>query len=67
MARARCRPIESVTAKTLHAEVLSTVAKESTVFTDELASYNGIGEHFDGGHETINHGRKATPASPTTG
>lgn len=54
----RCMPVENVTAKTLHSEIHTAVAKESTILTDELVSYGGIGESFDGGHETVNHGRR---------
>lgn len=34
----RCKPVENVTAATLHSEIHATVAKESTILTDELSS-----------------------------
>jgi transposase-like protein len=64
---ARCHPIPNVTKKTLHAEVVSAVAKSATILTDELASYKGIGEKFDGGHQTVNHGKKEYARKTDTG
>lgn len=56
--RARSTPVERVNAKTLRSEILETVAENAVILTDELNVYTGIGKHFDGGHETVNHGRK---------
>lgn len=56
--RAVCKPVARVNHKTLSREIVANVAHNSTIITDELNVYNGIGKHFAGGHETINHGRK---------
>lgn len=56
--RAYSKPVERVNAKTLHAEILDAVSPDAVIMTDELSVYRGIGEHFDGGHATVNHGRK---------
>lgn len=54
----RVRPIENVTAETLHSEIVSTVNNSATIITDQLSSYGGIGEKFQSGHETVNHSQK---------
>lgn len=53
----RIRPmvVADVTAKTLQTAVLENVDRRARIMTDELSSYRGIGRHFDGGHETVNH------------
>jgi transposase-like protein len=56
--RARSTPVERVDGKTLHAEIRENVHVSATIVTDELHVYRGIGKHFQGGHETVNHGRK---------
>lgn len=53
-----CRPIPTVDSATLKNEIAVRVAKQAVILTDELPSYNGVGEAFEGGHETINHGSK---------
>jgi len=50
------KPIEHVDAKTLKGAVKEMVHKNSTIMTDEWASYTGIGKDFKGGHKTVNHG-----------
>jgi transposase-like protein len=54
----RARPIENVDSKTLKNEIAVNVAKTAVIMTDELASYAGIGEQFEGGHETVTHGEQ---------
>ena len=54
---ARAMPIDRVDGKTLHGLAMKHVAEDHTVFTDELASYHGIGKHFQGGHRIVNHSR----------
>lgn len=54
----RVGPVENVTAETLHAEIVTQVASSATIITDQLSSYGGIGEKFQGGHETVNHSAK---------
>ena len=51
----RTRVVADVTGKTLKGAIRESVAKESTIITDEYRSYNGIGAEFDGGHKTVNH------------
>jgi transposase-like protein len=53
--RAVARPIENVGGKTLRKAIREMVSKESRILTDEFRSYIGIGDHFDGGHATVNH------------
>jgi hypothetical protein len=55
---ARCRPVQNVSREALHAEVLANVAQESTIHTDEYRSYRGLGKHFNGGHQRVNHSRR---------
>jgi len=50
------KPIENVNADTLKTAIRETVNKNSTIMTDEWASYRGIGREFAGGHGVINHG-----------
>jgi transposase-like protein len=52
---ATAMPIESVNSSTLHAAAKEHVIRNATIFTDELPTYNGIGEHFEGGHHSVNH------------
>lgn len=51
----RCRPLENVDGKTLKSEIRCYVSKEPAIITDEAYIYSGIGKHYDGGHETVNH------------
>jgi transposase-like protein len=55
---ARVKPVEFVNTETLHGEVIRTVEKSGTIITDEMASYRNVGQHFDGGHHTVNHGHR---------
>jgi ISXO2-like transposase domain len=52
---ARVKPVEFVDKETLQKEILMTVSLEGTIVTDEMASYEGVGRWFDGGHHTTNH------------
>ena len=49
------RPIEHVDAATLHSAIKEAVDKQSTIMTDDLKGYIGIGREFAGGHQTVNH------------
>ncbi len=40
---------------TLKGAIKEMVHKDSTIMTDEWASYKGIGKEFLGGHKTVNH------------
>lgn len=53
--KAHARPVERVNSETLKGAIREMVDKQSTIYTDEWASYQGIGEEFDGGHEVVNH------------
>jgi transposase-like protein len=53
--RAKTRVVENVTADTLKDAIRENVSKQSTIMTDELPAYNGIGQEFAGGHQTVNH------------
>jgi len=48
------KPIQRVDAKTLKDAIKELVHKDSTIMTDEWASYRGIGKDF-AGHETVKH------------
>jgi len=50
------KPLENVSAKSLHLFIKKHVDPTSTIITDEWTGYNGIGKDFDGGHLTVNHG-----------
>lgn len=54
--KAHSRHVERVDAATLRPAIQEMVDKSATICTDELNVYSGIGEHFDGGHKTVNHG-----------
>lgn len=48
-------PIGSVNADTLKAAIRGSVNKDSTIMTDSLPCYSGVGRRFAGGHQTVNH------------
>jgi transposase-like protein len=50
--------IADVTGKTLKAAVRRVVDPRSYILSDENPSYKGIGEHYTGGHMTVNHSRR---------
>lgn len=56
--RVRAKHIANLTGDTLKGAIRECVDKNSRIVTDELASYNGIGSEFDGGHHTVDHGAK---------
>ncbi|MGB6064785.1 MAG: IS1595 family transposase [Desulfomonilaceae bacterium] len=49
------KPIEHVDAKTLKGAIKEICHKDSYIMTDEWASYTGIGNDFNGGHEVVKH------------
>jgi transposase-like protein len=53
----RAHKIERVNAKTLKDAIRQNVDRKSRIMTDEWKSYRGIGKEFEGGHETVNHGK----------
>jgi transposase len=56
--RVVARTIERVNAETLRGEIWERVLPASTVYTDELASYNTISENRRYVHKRINHSEK---------
>lgn len=44
--------------RTLKGNIVVHVDENSSIITDELPSYKGIGDMFAGGHETVNHSAK---------
>ena len=55
--RVKSWPIADVTAKTLQGAIHDHVARSASIQTDQMTSYKGIGKHFKGGHETVNHAK----------
>lgn len=51
-------PIASPNADTLKGAINHLCHKSSTIMTDELPSYRGVGEGFDGRHHAIKHNSK---------
>ena len=49
------RVVADVTGKTLKDAIRETVDPSASIMTDEFPSFNGLAEHFAGGHRTINH------------
>src|SRR5262249_46716855 len=54
----RAFPVERVTAATLKDAIRSNVAPSGRIMTDEASAYAGIGDEFEGGHETVRHGAR---------
>jgi hypothetical protein len=52
---ARAMPIPCADGETLIGAARQHVASTAAIQTDEWGGYNKIGEHFDGGHKTVNH------------
>jgi len=49
------KPIERVDGDTLKSAIRENVDKQSTIMTDDLNCYRGIGQEFAGGHQFVNH------------
>lgn len=64
--RARSFPVDRVDAKSLHSAAVQHIDSGSTIFTDEFASYLGIGQHFVG-HHAVNHSNKEYVRIESTG
>lgn len=56
--RVKTKPVPNVTAKMLKAAILESVGADAQIITDEHASYQGIGEHYAGGHHVVCHSAK---------
>jgi transposase-like protein len=53
--RVHTRVVPDVTAKTLKGAICEVVDNQSTIMTDEMSSYRGIGAEFAGGHKFVTH------------
>ena len=51
----RTRVICDVNSKTLKGAIRKNIDTNAKIMTDDNPSYNGIGEEFCGGHESVNH------------
>ena len=56
--RVRSHKVSGVDGATLKDAVRACVDKSSRIMTDELKSYRGLGDEFEGGHETVNHSQE---------
>jgi transposase-like protein len=54
----RFRMMQRVTAAGLSQAIAENVALSSRIITDESPAYKGVGRFFQGGHETVAHGKK---------
>lgn len=52
---AKAKPVERLTADKLQGEVRANVDPSSRVITDDLSSYRGLEDHYEGGHAVIKH------------
>jgi transposase-like protein len=50
--------VERVNAATLKGAILENVERKARIVTDQWVSYQGIGAHFEGGHQFVNHAKK---------
>jgi len=55
--RIRTRVVEHVNAGNLKQTIRENVNPKAAIQTDDLNLYNGIGQEFEGGHQTVNHSR----------
>jgi transposase-like protein len=53
--KAISKPIDIVNAQNLRSAVNEVVSRQSTIMSDDLYSYRGIGQGFEGGHKSVNH------------
>lgn len=53
--RIRTRVVEHVNANNLKAAIRENVNPKAAIQTDDLNLYDGIGQEFEGGHQTVNH------------
>lgn len=56
--KVKTKPVANVTGKTLKSAILENVHADARILTDENSAYNGIGDHFAGGHHTTCHSAK---------
>jgi transposase-like protein len=55
--RVRVHKLDWISSNTLKTAIRENVDKSSTIMTDELYSYRGIGNEFEGGHHTVKHSK----------
>jgi transposase-like protein len=55
--RIRTRVVEHVNADNLKAAIRENVNSKAAIQTDDLNLYKGIGQEFEGGHQTVNHSK----------
>lgn len=56
--RVKARVITAVNSANLKGAIYANVCPTSTIFTDELSAYFGVGAGFEGGHKTVHHASK---------
>ncbi|MBS1767623.1 MAG: IS1595 family transposase [Acidobacteria bacterium] len=54
----RAKVIPNVTAETLQEAIIEVTAPSAKIVTDDHLGYRGVGRHFAGGHESVNHSAK---------
>lgn len=54
----RAAPMEYLTGHNLKSAIREHVHPSARIITDQWKGYQGVGKHFDGGHETVNHSRR---------
>ena len=55
--KVKAKPVKTISTKELQTAIRKNVSNNSTIITDELPSYNGIGKTFIGGHKTFDHSK----------
>jgi transposase-like protein len=60
----RRRVIPDVCARTLKAAIREVVGPRARIFTDDFPSYDGIGNQFSGGHQSVNHSKREYARGP---
>ena len=53
--RVRTRVVQHINAGNLKAAIRENVYPKAAIQTDDLNLYDGIGQEFEGGHQTVNH------------
>ncbi len=53
--KAVSKPLDVVNSANLKSAVNEVVSRQSTIMSDDLQCYHGIGQGFEGGHKLVNH------------
>jgi transposase-like protein len=56
--RVKTQALPDVTAKNLLPHMIQNISPTARIMTDEHRSYQPVGQHFAGGHDTVCHSRK---------